>query len=107
VFQTYIASVSIVLDLCLFYQDVAKVDLGVAHIAVGPILQQPPAIIVEPACMRVGVERAPRCRRGTRSGMGHSAVRDMKWRGPRCGRGTRSGTGPHMKQAKQARASGR
>jgi hypothetical protein len=59
--------------LQVFYLDVAKVDLDVATIAAAG-----------PACMRVGVEGAP-------------------W----CGRGTWSDAGPHVKQARQAWASGR
>jgi hypothetical protein len=56
-FQKYAASV---------LSRVAKVDLSVAHVA-ETHLQQPPDVAAGPACMRVGVERVPRCRHGTRS----------------------------------------
>jgi len=48
-------------------------------------MQQPPAVAAGPAYMRVGVEGAPRCGRGTRSITGHGA-----------------GMSPHVKQAQQA-----
>jgi hypothetical protein len=63
--------------LQVFHLAVANVDLGVAYVAVG----QPPVVATEPAFMRMGVEGAPRCGRGTRSTCG-----------PWCERGTRSGT---------------
>jgi hypothetical protein len=79
-FQKYAASV---------LSRVAKVDLSVAHVA-ETHLQQPPDVAAGPACMRVGVERVPRCRHGTRSTRGlragarHEAARPC---------------GPHVKQA--------
>ena len=79
--------------LQVFHIDVAKVDLGVAHVAVGLICTW-----VWRGCHGAGAgheaHAAPWCRRGTRSAAGHGAGHET-----RCEHRTRSGTGPYMKQA--------
>jgi hypothetical protein len=95
VFQTYVASVLTILDVCCkcFSLYVAKVS-GVTHVAVGPICSNRPAIAAS-ACMRVGEE-------GARAETMWAQI-ETERRGTWSGHGTRSsaghGTGaaPHLK----------
>jgi hypothetical protein len=66
VFHMHVVSVLIISDVCYkcFHLDIVKVDLGIAYVAVEPICS------ARSACIRVGVEGAPRCGRGTRSNTG-------------------------------------
>jgi hypothetical protein len=58
--------------LQVIHLDVMKVDFSVAHVIVGPICNSHllQGAAAGPACMRMGVEGAPRCMRGTQSGAG-------------------------------------
>ena len=78
--------------LKVFHLDVVKVDLDVAHVAVGPILQSPPAAAARsPACTWVW--------RGRHSaGVGHEARVDHGAGAGTKRRGTRGGAGLHGKQ---------
>jgi hypothetical protein len=95
VFQTYIASVSIVFGrmLQMFSLDVAKVDLALHMLQWDPS-QQPPVAAAGPACTHVGVEEArvgyhagtdKTERSGTQSGVrlgpsvGHEVARASMW----------------------------
>jgi hypothetical protein len=91
VFQTYVASVSIISDVCckcfnyfgrmlqVFYLDVAKVDIGVAHVTVGPICGSH-LLHCWDRLHVLGVEGAPdastghEVRTGHGAGAGHGAV---------------------------------
>jgi hypothetical protein len=87
VFQMYVACVSIVSNvrckcfncfecmLQVFHLNAIKVDLGVAHVAVGPICSSHLLQLLGLPAKHMSVERAPRCESETRSGAGHERAR--------------------------------